>query len=83
MMIYLSIFGNPSVEGGERVGDLNLRVKRNIGDFVPHNRTFVASRHLRSFTRCRGVVKEVVVRKQIVKKTRIAGLLCPQHKDVI
>jgi hypothetical protein len=77
MMIYLPVFDNPSVEGGERVGNPNLRVKRHIGDGVTHYCAFVASRHLRSFACCRGIVKKIVVRKQVVKEARITSFLCP------
>jgi hypothetical protein len=83
MMIYLPVFSNASIKCRESAGNPNLRIKRHIGDSVTHYCAFVTSRHLRTFAcRC-GVVKEVVVRKQIVKEAGIAGLFCSQHKDII
>jgi hypothetical protein len=83
MMIYRTVFGYPSVQSGQRVGDSNLNIYRQVGDFIPHNRTFVPSRHLCSLCRRRGVVKEVVVREQIIEKTRIAAALRSQHQHVV
>ncbi len=83
MIVYLSVFGNPSVEGRERVTYPNLHFKWQIWHSIPHNRTFVASRHLSSLGCYCGVIKEAVVREQIVKKARTVPILSPQHQYII
>ena len=82
-MIYLLVEGNLSIENGESAGYFYLIVEWHVGNGVPHYRALVAARHFCSFARRCGIVKEVIIRKQIVKEARIASLLCSQYKHIV